>query len=172
MFDLKIKRMGTIRFSFILISSIISIITLIYQTYEYLQDSCGCGENVPEIIAAFKEYSSILGIPISFIGFSSMTIVLVQIVMLSYIPNPMYVHFKQEKILIINDKRIKNWYFLLLIQLGLMCLAVVNLIFIELVIIKSVCVFCTISQGVILLNTFLIYNWTPKALKKDPIKFK
>lgn len=161
---LTLRRIGKIRFFTIVSLSVISIIILSYQTIEYIQNSCGCGENIPEIIEAFRECGNIGGVPISFIGLICMGAIIIQLFFLSSLPNTFKLNIFKSlfgKELVLTQRGLKFWYHLFLIELASMSIAVLTLIYIELFIIDKVCVYCTVSQITILLSTILIWKWNP-----------
>ena len=150
---LSLKRISKKRFYSILGLSVLSLIVLTYQTIDYLHGLACCGDTLPEIVQAFREYGTFFGIPISVFGILLMLSTIVFLVFLSMAPLPTdHPRFPQV---------MKSIYYVFLIELLLSSVLVVNLIYIEFVVIQSFCLPCTISQIVIFSNTLLVYFWKP-----------
>ncbi|MFW9856242.1 MAG: vitamin K epoxide reductase family protein [Candidatus Thorarchaeota archaeon] len=155
--------MGRNRFDLILFLSLISISILLYQTIEYLLGGCGCGATMPEVVKAFRQYGTVFGVPISFFGLISLGGVLSQILALSCIPIDYELKLARSTINM-SSERLERWYILLLVQYGGICLGIAYLFLIELFIVESICLNCTISQGLILIISVLVWTWNPEFI--------
>lgn len=154
---LSLKRISKKKFYSIFILSALSIVVLTYQTIEYFNELSCCGGSVPEIIKAFREYGTFLGIPISIFGILQMISTICFLVFLSMAPLPSTSSINQS----FYQRFLRRLYYLLLIELIISSVLVVNLIYLELAVIKSLCLPCTFSQVTILSNTLLVYFWKP-----------
>lgn len=158
---------------FIVILSIISILTLTYQTVEfYLKGNC-CGEELPEIMKVFREYGSFtiyfgeiyLIIPISLIGILLLLFIMLQAVFIGYFPIPFTFRISKSSLDLIVEIREKFRHRslqLLFYQLLFYSILVVSLISIEIFIIQRICFLCLISQIIIFIDTLLVYLWFSK----------
>lgn len=155
---LNLEQISKIRFYSIFVLSVFSIAILTYQTIEYFKGLGCCDRWNPEIVKAFREYGTFLGIPISIFGIIQMTSTLIFLVYLSTIPSfPANSSFDNS-----NYQRFLGLvYYLLLIMLIISSVVVINLIYIEFFLIKSFCLPCTTSQITIFSNTLLIIFWKP-----------
>lgn len=144
---LSLKNISKIRFFSIFILSVISAIILTYQTIDYIIGISCCGENSPEIVKAFREYGTFLGVPISMFGILQMILTISLLIIISMTLFP-----KRYLVLL---------YYFLLSELLISCILVVNLVYIELVVIKSFCLPCSFSQITIFSSTLLVYFWNP-----------
>ena len=152
-----IKRISRKRFYFILVLSVLSAVILTYQTLEYFHELTCCGDSNPEIIRAFREYSTFLGIPISLFGLLQMGVTICFLAFLALAPLPNDVTITQST----YQRILRSAYYLLLVELLISSVIVVNFIYLELAVIKSLCLPCSFSQITIFGNTLVIYFWKP-----------
>lgn len=151
-----LKRISKKRFYFIIFLSIISILILTYQTIDYIRGASCCGGTLPEIVRAFREYGTFLGTPISLYGILQMILTISLLVFISITSLPNYTFFSVD-----YSQFVRGTYYLLLAVMIISSILVVNLIYIEFIIIQSICLPCTVSQVTIFSNTLLIYFWEP-----------
>ena len=128
----------------------LSIAILVYQTVDHFTGGCGCGTVSSEINQIFREYSSFFGIPISVYGLGLMCIFLGLTLSLLFL--------KTENL----QKKI--WEIMQAISL-ISLFGVGVFLSVELFQIQYICMFCTISQVVILLFTYI--TWFGKPIFKE-----
>ncbi|MFX0172922.1 MAG: hypothetical protein ACFE9L_13490 [Candidatus Hodarchaeota archaeon] len=158
-------------FSLLLIYSI-SIIALTKQTIDFYWGKGCCLETLSERAASFNDYGSFFiryanldfYFPISLIGMLLMTLFLVQIVFVACFPFSYSLKKTNSSLQIsleIKDDVLRYYKEFLLFQLLFSCLMVFNLLYIEIFIIKDVCLLCSISQLAIIITTILVFVWSP-----------
>ncbi|MFW9855767.1 MAG: vitamin K epoxide reductase family protein [Candidatus Thorarchaeota archaeon] len=148
--------LGRWRFGLIAAGSLLAIVILTVQTLDYLAGACGCGTTTPELIQAFREYGTLFGIPISLLGAVGITGVLIQTLIVGGFSS------RPSIALGINPVWLQRWYLFLILQYAMMCVAIVNLIWIELFLIGALCLNCTLAQVLVVLNTGLVWTWHPE----------
>ncbi len=151
----------------ILFSSLsgVSIIALTYQFMDYLRGGCGCVTIDLAKTLLFRKYEIYrlfdFEIPFALVGISIMTAVLIQVVLLGFLPLQMELTIIKEKSFKITKKYGEYWYYFVVFQLFLTVGALLYLLYLELFVINFICILCTISQIIIVINTLLIMTWDP-----------
>ena len=145
--------------------TIVSLTALTYQFLDYLRGGCGCATTDLAKTLLFRKYElyTIFGIkiPFAFLGIFIMTVVLIQVVLLGMIPLPLKIPLGKEKSFIFTNTYGEYWYYFIVFQLFLTIGALFYLLYLELFVINFICILCTLSQVIIVINTVLILTWNP-----------
>lgn len=175
-YEWKLKRISRNRLFVIIGLSILSLITLLYQFLDYQQGGCGCASlNLTKAIL-FRQYETwnIFGtkIPFSFLGIISMGMILIQIGVLSVISLPFNISISKTRVINISRRYGEVLYYFIMFQFFTLITALFYLLYLELFVIEFICLLCTLSQLIIILNTILVGTWSPfpdKDSQKDEI---
>ncbi len=150
--------------------TLVSLISLTYQFLDYLQGGCGCTTNDLAKTLLFRKYEiyNIFGfeIPFSMVGIVIMTLVLIQVIFLSIVPLPLEIPLGRERSFLFKKLQGEYWYYFIVFQLFLTVGALFYLLYLELFVINFICILCTISQTIIVINTILIMTWNPFPKKE------
>lgn len=156
--------------------SIISIIALSYQSLDYMSGGCGCAASSLLRSLEFRRYEYIIflgfDIPFSLIGFVLMNIILIQTLLIGTIKTPTEISLIRNHKIHLTDKRISYLHKFLSFQILLASLSLFYFLYIELFIVQFICLVCTISQFIIVVNTVLILTWKPKSNATNQIDLK
>ncbi|MHA1974618.1 MAG: hypothetical protein ACTSW1_16580 [Candidatus Hodarchaeales archaeon] len=151
----------------ILTISFISTLTLLYQLIDYYSGGCGCAsENLAKTLL-FRKYDHIvigpLDIPVALLGIGLTLSIVFQTFLIGTLPIPLEIGTLKGRKITLTNRHLCYWYYLLCGEMVLAFMSLFVLLYIELVLVKFICVFCTISQVVIVINTVLILSWRPFA---------
>ncbi len=108
-----------------------------------------------------------MNIPISLLGLTIMLIILIQIMVLSVISFPLIFPISRTKNFIVTDKLGVVLYYLIMFQLFTLMSAVLYLLYLEFFVLEFICIVCTVSQLIIILNTVLVGTWSPFPVTED-----
>ena len=166
-FKLKIDllRVNKNRFYLFTGLTLVSIITLTYQFLDYLQGGCGCGSTDIAKILLFRDYEVFdffgLEIPFSLLGVALMVLIFAQVSLLGIIPFPIEVPFFSGRTYLLTDQHGGYWYYFIVFQLFMTIGVLINLLYLELFVIHFLCLLCTLSQIIIVINTVIVLTWSP-----------
>lgn len=156
---------GITRYYLILGLSFLSILTLSYQFFDQIMGGCGCTTTNLATVILFKKYDSIdlfgLRIPFSFMGLGVMTISIILTSLISLIPLEINFKFPSNKKIQITEKSLSICYYLLVALMLGTTVSLSYLLYLELFVIHYICIFCTISQIIVTINTVLVIFWNP-----------
>lgn len=156
--------------------SIISIIALSYQSLDYMSGGCGCATSSLLKSLEFRQYEYIIflgiDIPFALIGFVLMNIILIQTLLIGTIKTPTEISLIKNHKIHLTDKHISYMHKFLSFQIILAFLSLFYFLYIELFIVRFICLVCTISQFIILVNTVLILSWKPRSKLSNQIDLK
>ena len=148
--------------------TLISLITLTYQFLDYIQGGCGCASDDLAKILLFREYEVFnifgLDIPFSLLGIALMIIVFCQVFLIGILPFPMEIPLLSSRTFVFTKKLGGYWYYFVVFQLFMTLGALINLLYLEIFVIHFICLLCTVSQIIIVINTFIIITWSPFKL--------
>ncbi|MHA1995877.1 MAG: hypothetical protein ACW97Z_15125 [Candidatus Hodarchaeales archaeon] len=168
--NLKPKRIEKNRLILFSSLSVVSIIALTYQFMDYLRGGCGCASTDLAKTLLFRKYEIYrlfdFEIPFALVGISIMTAILIQVVLLGFLPLPMELTITKENSFKITKRFGEYWYYFVVFQLFLTVGALLYLLYLELFVINFICILCTISQIIIVINTLLIMTWDPFPKKE------
>ncbi len=171
---LLLKRISKNRARIIASMSLISISTLTYQLLDFIVGGCGCVTTSLIKSLEFRQYDYILflgiKIPFALIGFILMNAILIQTLLIGIFPKSMKVKLSKSYQIYLNEKIVTYLHRFLVIQSLIAFLSLFYLLYVELFILQYICLLCTISQIVIVLNTILIITWKPKRLLENQIE--
>ncbi|MHA2031755.1 MAG: hypothetical protein ACW99Q_20445 [Candidatus Kariarchaeaceae archaeon] len=145
--------------------TLVSLISLTYQFLDYINGGCGCVS--PDIvkILLFREYEVfdffMMEIPLSLLGIVLMVLIYVQVFLVGIIPFPIKIPYFSGHTFLFTTKQGKYWYYFIIFQLLMTIVAFINLLYIELFVIHFICLLCTLSQIIIVINTILVLTWSP-----------
>jgi uncharacterized membrane protein len=161
-----LKRISKNRARIIASMSLISICALTYQLLDYIGGGCGCATTSLVKSLEFRQYEYIIfmgiEIPFALIGFILMNAILIQTLFIGIFPNSMKIKVFETHQIHMTERTVTNLHRFLTIQTLLAFISLFYLLYIELFILQFICLLCTISQIVIVLNTILIITWNPK----------
>jgi len=166
-FKLKIDllRINKNRFYLFTGLTLISIVTLTYQFLDYIQGGCGCASNDIVKILLFREYEVFdffgLEIPFSLLGIALMILIFAQVSLIGIIPFPIEIPSFSGRTYLLTDKHGRYWYYFIVLQLFMTIGALINLLYLELFVIHFICLLCTLSQIIIVINTIIVITWSP-----------
>lgn len=156
--------------------SIISIIALSYQSLAYMSGGCGCATSSLLKSLEFRQYEYIIflgvDIPFALIGFILMNAILIQTLLIGTIKTPTDISIVKSHKIHLTDRSINYLHKFLSFQILLAFLSLFYFLYIELFIVRFICLICTISQFIIVVNTVLILTWKPKSKKSSQIDSK
>ncbi len=158
-------RISKQRFLVLAISSLISIFALTYQLLDHIQGGCGCATTniVKSLLFRRYDHLNILGvnIPFALLGLGLMLSILILVFLVASLPIPWRISFPYENKFEV-DKRIISFAYNCLVFISFLAvISLFYLLYLELFVIEFICVFCTISQIIIVVNTALILTWNP-----------
>ena len=163
--QLNLLRIDKNRFYIFTGLTLISLVTLTYQLLDYMQGGCGCASTDIAKILLFREYEVFeffgLEIPFSLLGIALMIIIFAQVLLLSIIPFPIEVPYFSGRTYLLTDKHGGYWYYFIVFQLFMTIGALINLLYLELFVIHFICLLCTLSQIIIVINTIIVITWSP-----------
>jgi hypothetical protein len=163
--DKLLKRISKRRFILFMILSLVSILVLVYQILDHYQGGCGCGTSdlIEALIFRLYDHINILGfeIPFALIGFGLITGVLIQVFIIGVLPRPAIISIPSLRTFSLSEAVIQLFYYLIVFQMLCAFLSIFYLLYLELFAIKFICLLCTISQLIIVVNTILIVSWDP-----------
>ncbi|MHA1941840.1 MAG: hypothetical protein ACW97P_08945 [Candidatus Hodarchaeales archaeon] len=168
-FRLYLERISKSRFLLITSLSILSLITLLYQFFDYVEGGCGCmASNITKTLL-FRQHETwdIFGmnIPFSLLGLIIVSLILIQIVVLSVMRFPLNISISKTKNFIISSKQGEIIYYFVMFQLFALIGALFYLLYLELFVIEYICILCTVSQLIIVAITVLVGTWSPFPTK-------
>jgi len=160
-----LKRISKKRFSILSGLTLISLLILTYQFLDYIRGGCGCiGSNLAQVLL-YRRYDHLMlfGIEIPFVlmGISLMSLIFLIISLISIIPTPFFIAIKKRRFLTITEKNLQLLYKILALLLVISFLSLFYLLYLELFLLKFICLLCTISQAVIVIETLLVFTWKP-----------
>jgi uncharacterized membrane protein len=145
--------------------TVVSLITLTYQFLDYIQGGCGCASSDIVKVLLFRQYEVFdffgLEIPFSLLGIALMTVVYAQVFLLGIIPFPIKIPFFSGRTYLLTAKHGGYWYYFIVFQLFMTIGALINLLYLEIFVIHFICLLCTLSQIIIVINTIIIITWSP-----------
>jgi uncharacterized membrane protein len=165
--DIELRRLRIDKNRLLLFGTLtfVSLIALTYQFLDYLRGGCGCATNDLAKTLLFRKHElyTIFGIKIPFalLGIFIMTAVLIQVLILGIIPLPLRIPLSKEKSLVFTNSYGEYWYYFIVFQLFLTIGGLFYLLYLELFVINFICILCTLSQIIIVINTVLIMTWNP-----------
>ncbi|MHA1227151.1 MAG: hypothetical protein ACTSPV_10460 [Candidatus Hodarchaeales archaeon] len=167
--NLYLHRIGKNRLLTILAASFVSTLTLFYQLIDHYSGGCGCAsENLAKTLL-FRQYDHImfgpLEIPISLIGIGLTLSVSIQTLLIGTLPAPLHFFTFKDKKITLTEQHLRYWHYLLCVEMILAFLSLFALIYVELVLVNFICILCTVSQIIIVINTVLILSWKPFVSK-------
>ncbi|MFX0086490.1 MAG: hypothetical protein ACFFAU_12540 [Candidatus Hodarchaeota archaeon] len=172
--DLLLKRISKNRARIITSMSLISISTLTYQLLDFIVGGCGCATTSLIKSLEFRQYDYIfvlgIKIPFALIGFILMNAILIQTLLIGIFPRSMKIKLSKSHQIYLNEKTVTFLHQFLVIQSLIAFLSLFYLLYVELFILQYICLLCTISQIVIVLNTILIITWKPKRQLENQIE--
>ncbi|MHA1973639.1 MAG: hypothetical protein ACTSW1_11630 [Candidatus Hodarchaeales archaeon] len=164
-----LKRIGQRRLAAIVGLSTISLVCLGYQFLDYLQGGCGCSEGDVVKQLLFRKHHHVtflnIDIPFSLAGIILMSAIIILTVLLGITPIPVRLMRFQDRNLVFDIKMARLVYYLLISLLIMAFSSLFYLLYLEIVVIRFICVFCTISQVIIVADTALILSWNPFKLE-------
>ncbi|MHA1206676.1 MAG: hypothetical protein ACTSSO_03785, partial [Candidatus Hodarchaeales archaeon] len=163
--QLDLLRIGKNRFYLFTGLTLVSLVTLTYQFLDYIQGGCGCASNDIAKILLFRKYEVFdffgLEIPFSLLGIALMIIVFAQVLLLGIIPLPIKVPYFSGRTYMFTTKHGGYWYYFIVFQLFMTIGALISLLYLELFVIHFICLLCTLSQIIIVINTIIVITWSP-----------
>lgn len=153
--------------------SFISIITLSYQLLDYIRGGCGCVSASLIKSLEFRQYEFLsffgIGIPFSFIGLVLMNAILVQTLLIGIIKTPFVIKPFKTRQIVLTERTLNYLHKSLVFQTVCAFFALFYLLYIEIFIVHFICLLCTISQVIIVINTILIISWRPETHKQKSL---
>ncbi|WP_455142421.1 hypothetical protein [Candidatus Hodarchaeum mangrovi] len=167
-----LKRISKKRFLILIGLTLISLITLTYQLLDYIRGGCGCaGGNLAQVLL-FRRYDHLMlfniEIPFSLMGIGLMSSIFIIINFISIIPTPFSINIETRKFIVITEKNLQLLYKLLTLLLFVGFLSLFYLLYIELFLLEFICLLCTISQMVIIIDILLVFTWKPFHTNQVP----
>jgi uncharacterized membrane protein len=145
--------------------TLVSLISLTYQFLDYINGGCGCVSSDIVKILLFRQYEVfdffMIEIPLSLLGIVLMVLIYVQVFLVGIIPFPIKIPYFSGQTFLITPKHGEYWYYFIVFQLIVIIVAFINLLYIELFVIQFICILCTLSQIIIVINTILVLTWSP-----------
>ncbi|MHA2248021.1 MAG: hypothetical protein ACXADY_23945 [Candidatus Hodarchaeales archaeon] len=174
--ELLLRRISMNRVLILAVLSFISILTLTYQLLDYMRGGCGCATSSLIKSLEFRRYEffNLLGIriPFSLIGLVLMNAILVQTIIIGVVKTPSVLKLFKTRKIVITERVLNYMHKFLVLQAVSAFLSLFYLLYIELLIVQFICLLCTISQVIIVINTILIVSWRPRLRKPNSINFK
>ena len=167
----QLKRISRNRLIVFTVLSVISIIALLYQYLDFLLGGCGCISNDTSKVLLFRQYEYIdlfgLEVPFSLLGLIIMSGILIQVYLLSILTFPMTIKVSKKRSYSLTRKHGGIWYYFIIFQLFSVVIFLFYLLYLELFVIRFICILCTLSQVIIMMNTGLILTWKPFASHQE-----
>ncbi|MHA1966823.1 MAG: hypothetical protein ACW964_03360 [Candidatus Hodarchaeales archaeon] len=171
-----LRRISMNRVLIVTVLSFISILTLTYQLLDYIRGGCGCATSSLIKSLEFRRYEffNLFGIriPFSLIGLVLMNAILVQTIFIGVVKTPSVIKLFKTRRIVISERVLNYIHKFLVLQAVSAFLSLFYLLYIELFIVHFICLLCTISQVIIVINTILIVSWRPRLRKPNSINFK
>ncbi len=137
---------------FFLISSfsLISILSLSYQTLDNFKGGCVCTTSNIAKTLLFRQHASIrlfdMEISFALLGLGLMSVILLQTFLIGTFPVPITIPIPFSRKFTLTPQMGQFFYYFLVFQIFGAIIALFNLLYIELFVIKFICLLCTISQ--------------------------
>ena len=150
--------------------SFISILTLSYQLLDYIRGGCGCVTSSLIKSLEFRQYEFVsffgVEIPFSLIGLVLMNAILIQILFIGVIKTPSVIKLFRKRQIVLTERTLNYLHKFLVFQTVCAFFALFYLLYIEIFIVHFICLLCSISQIIIVINTILIVSWRPEMHKQ------
>ncbi len=171
-----LRRISKNRVLIISTLSFISIITLSYQLLDYIRGGCGCATSslIKSLEFRLYEFFNLFGmrIPFSLIGLVLMNAILVQTIIIGVVKTPSVIKLFKTRNIVVTERILNYLHEFLVFQTVCAFLALFYLLYIEIFIVHFICLLCTISQVVIVINTILIISWRPEKHKQQSLDYE